>query len=290
MSMAASLKLTLPKGRIQDKVLALLAQIGLRFHFDARSYRPTCSDPGIEAKMLKPQNIPALVALGRHDCGFTGHDWLVEQEADVVELLDLGLDPVRIVAAMPEGTTHLLAAQPADRPLIIASEYRKLAADFIAQKSLQAVFIQTYGATEALPPEDADLIIDNSATGSTLRASRLVEVAELLRSTTRFIACPRALDDPERRRRLEEMCMLMRASLQASQRVLLEMNVPRDLLEAVVRILPCMRSPTVSPLYREEGFAVKVAVPAADVPRLIPLLYGAGARDILEYKVEKIVT
>lgn len=258
-----TLKLTLPKGRIQDKVLALLSQVGLRFGFDQRSYRPTCSDPQVAVKQLKPQNIPQLVALGRHDCGFTGYDWLVEQEADVVELLDLGFDPVRIVAAAPdELAPRLSEGRPDGAPLVVASEYRKLTADFIARRGLRAVFIQTYGATEALPPEDADLIVDNSATGATLRENRLTIVDELLRSTTRFIAHKAALEVPWKRQRLEEMVMLMRATRNAAQRVLLEMNVPKEAMEAVVRGLPAMRAPTVSPLWNEEGYAVKVAVPA----------------------------
>ena len=293
MATEPTLKLTLPKGRIQDKVLSLLQQIGLRFSFDQRSYRPVCSDPRVEAKQLKPQNIPQLVALGRHDCGFTGHDWMVEQEADVVELLDLGLDPVRIVAAAPEELAPRIqagAGRPDGEPLVVASEYRKLAADFIARRGLRAIFIQTHGATEALPPEDADLIIDNSATGATLRENRLTIIDELLRSTTRFIAHRAALSDPWKRQRLEEMCMLLQASRNAAQRVLLEMNVPREAMDAVVRGLPAMRAPTVSPLWNEEGYAVKVAVPARDVPELIPKLVAAGARDILEYKLEKIVS
>jgi ATP phosphoribosyltransferase len=284
------LKLTLPKGRIQEKVLHLLSGIGLTFSTSQRSYKPACSDPTIETKYLKAQNIPSLIALGRHDCGFSGHDWVVEQEADVVELLDLGYDPVRIVVAMPEqfavkGPQGLAA----ERQIVIASEYRRLAERYIQENALNAVYVQTYGATEALPPDDADLIIDNTATGSTLRQNRLSIVGELLRSTTRFIASKDALANPWKRQKLEELVMLMQSSLRASERVLLEMNVPKEQFETVVNSLPAMRSPTVSPLYQEEGFAVKVAVPSRDVPSLIPKLVAAGARDILEYRLEKIV-
>jgi ATP phosphoribosyltransferase len=285
MSANNALLLTLPKGRIQERVMALLGKIGLTFRFDSRSYRPTANDDGIQAKLLKPQNIPALIALGRHDCGFTGHDWIVEQNADLVELLDLGFDPVRIVAAVPDA----LADTWQSRPLIVASEYQSLSQRFIQERGLNAVFVRTYGATEALPPEDADMIIDNTATGATLRLNRLTIVDEVLRSTTRFVCSKAAFNDPAKRQKLDELVMLMRSVLNAEQRVLVEMNVSADDFDRLVANLPAMRSPTVSPLYQEAGFAVKIAVPAKEVPLLIPRLMAAGARDILEYRLEKIV-
>jgi ATP phosphoribosyltransferase len=281
------LKLLLPKGRIQEKVMHLLKQVGLTYEVSNRSYKPTCSDAEIEAKILKAQNIPALVSLGRHDCGFTGHDWVKEQSADVVELLDLGFDPVRIVAAVPE---QFLPDFPfKDRPMVVASEYRHLTAQYLEEKNYQAVFVQTYGATEALPPDDADMIIDNTATGSTLRLNRLEIVDTVLHSTTRFIASKQALQNPWKKKKLEEMCTLMESVIRASNKVLLEMNVPKDRLSQVVESLPSMKSPTVSPLYQEEGFAVKTAVDKREIAQLIPQLVAAGAHDILEYHLEKIV-
>ncbi|MBP9089876.1 ATP phosphoribosyltransferase [bacterium] len=285
------LRLTIPKGRIQEKVMALLSQIGMNFLTDGRSYSPICSDPHVITKLLKSQNIPSLVALGRHDCGFSGYDWTVEQDAEVVELLDLQFDPVRIVAAMPE---DLLAGgdfrtMNFGRKLIVASEYRNLAKRFIEKNKLDAIFLQTFGATEALPPEDADIIVDNTSTGTTLKHNRLVIVEEIMRSTTRFICNPKALEDPIKRRMLEEMTMLMKSTLLAKQKVMLEMNVSREDFERVVSNLPCMRAPTISELYNGDGYAIKIAVPTKEVPDLIPKLVALGARDILEYKVEKIV-
>ena len=281
------LNMILPKGRIQDKVLRILARIGIEFILSDRSYRPECSDPAITAKMLKPQNIPKLVNLGRHDCGFTGYDCIVEQGADVVELADLGFDPVEVVVAVPAK----LAAKQAWRrqPVVVASEYQNLAKSFIEKNGLEAVFLRTHGATEAMPPEDADIIIDNTATGATLWHNQLVIVERIMRSTTRFIGNPTSLQDPWKRNRLKEMVTLMRGVLMADSRVLLEMNVPPDCFEGVIAILPCMRAPTVSPLHNNSGFAVKAAVPIQNVPRLIPRLIAAGAVDILEYRLEKIV-
>jgi ATP phosphoribosyltransferase len=287
---ANPLKMTIPTGRIQEKVLLLLKQVGVNFATNARSYKPVCKEAGIEAKMLKGQNIPSLVALGRHDCGFCGYDWIVEQEADVVELVDLQFDPVRIIAAMPDDMAAQGKAVWSKRPLIIASEYRRLTTEYIKANNLDAVFLQTFGATEALPPEDADMIVDNTATGTTLVANRLTIIDELMRSTTRFVCNRQALEDPTKRRMLEELTMLIKSSLRARERVLLEMNVDTKDFERLVSNLPCMRSPTISELYGGQGYAIKIAVPSSTVKDLIPQLVSLGARDILEYKLEKIVT
>lgn len=285
------LRLTIPKGRIQEKVMTLLGQIGMNFLADGRSYRPLCSDPYFVTKLLKSQNIPSLVALGRHDCGFSGYDWIVEQDADVVQLLDLNFDPVKIVAAMPEDLVGDADFKTKDfgRKLIVASEYQNLTKRFIERNKLNAIFVQTFGATEALPPEDADVIVDNTSTGTTLKHNRLLVVEELMRSTTRFICNKQALEDPIKRKMLEEMTMLMKSTLLAKEKVMLEMNVSKEDFEKVVSNLPCMRAPTISELYNGDGYAIKIAVPVKEVPDLIPTLVSMGARDILEYKVEKIV-
>ncbi len=285
----AKLKMTIPTGRIQEKVLTVLDQVGVSFASKGRSYKPVCKDAGIEAKLLKAQNIPSLVALGRHDCGFSGYDWVVEQEADVVELLDLGFDPVSIVAAVPEELAALGRTAWSSRRLIIASEYRRLTTDYISKNGLDALFLQTFGATEALPPEDADMIVDNSSTGSTLAANRLVIVDEIMKSTTRFFCNRKALEDPVKKKALDELKMLIESALRAREKVLLEMNVDNQDFEALVASLPCMRSPTISQLYGGQGYAIKVAVPSASVKELIPRLMAMGAKDILEYKLEKIV-
>lgn len=291
-SMPESIRITIPKGRIQEKVIGLLNQIGLSFSANDRSYRPLCSDSLFVTKLLKSQNIPGLVALGRHDCGFSGLDWVVEQNADVVELLDLGFDPVRIVAAMPEELAQRGDFRKLDlgRPLIVASEYRQLAKTFIERHSLNAIFVQTFGATEALPPEDADIIVDNTSSGATLKQNRLVIIDEVMRSTTRFICNRKTLEDPGKRRILTEMTMLMKSTLAARGRVMLEMNVSKEDFDRLVVGLPCMKAPTISELFNGGGYAVKISVPGKDVRNLIPQLVAKGARDILEYKVDKIVS
>lgn len=285
------LKLVIPKGRLQERSVALLRAIGIDLMFSTRSYRPLCSDPRFEVKLLKPQNISPLLALGRHDVGFSGFDWVLENGLDedprLVELLDLGCNPVRLVAAVPD---ELIEGDRWQRMrLVVASEYVRIAERYIADRSLNAVLLKSYGATEALPPEDADLIIDNTSTGATLTANRLTIVDEILQSTTRFLASREALANPWKREKLTQLKMLMQSTLNAEHKVLLEMNVLKADLEALVSDLPCMRSPTVAPLYGEEGYAVKIAVPAREVSRLIPQLVARGARDLLEYRLEKLV-
>src|SRR5213592_2098135 len=159
------LRLGLPKGRMEAGVLSLLGDAGIRVRPGARGYRPDVSLPETEAKLLKPQNVVEMLAAGSRDAGFAGADWVAELEADVIELLDTQLDPVQIVAAAPE--------------------YERLARAWIAERRLAADFVRSYGATEVFPPEDADVIIDNTATGSTLEANGLRVVEVLMQSSTR---------------------------------------------------------------------------------------------------------
>lgn len=289
--MANTLKLVIPKGRLQEKVVDRLNAIGIDLTFSSRSYRPFCSDPEIEIKLLKPQNIPPLLALGRHDVGFAGYDWVLESgyehSSDIVSLMDLGFNKVRLVAAVPDELVSGNRWQ--SMRLVVASEYVRIAEQYIQEKQLNAVLIKSYGATEALPPEDADMIIDNTSTGSTLVANRLTIVDEILASTTHLLASGAAMADPWKKEKLEQMRMLIQSTMNAENKVLLEMNVSKPDLEKLVADLPCMRSPTVAPLYGEDGFAVKIAVPAKEVSKLIPQLLARGARDLLEYKLEKLV-
>jgi len=282
------LQMGLPKGRMQDGVLELLRQAGIPVRLDARGYRPAVGWDRAEAKMLKPQNIVEMLGAGSRDVGFAGADWVAELDVSLVELLDTGLDPVRLVAAAPAAILGP-GGLPRDRDLVVASEYERLTRQWIGRQGLRARFVRSYGATEAFPPEDADCIVDNTATGSTLQANGLAVIDELMRSSTRLYASPRALDDPERRRAIEDLVLLLRSVLEARRRVVLELNVPADRLEAVVALLPAMREPTVSPLHGGSGYAVKVAVRREELPGLIPRVKAAGGTDLLVTAPSQIV-
>lgn len=295
--MPPMLRLALPKGRITDEVVRLLAAAGLPVRSNGRSYRPQVGSAGVEAKYLKPQNIPRLVEIGAHDCGFTGHDWVVESGADVVQVLDTGLDPVTLVAAAPE--TGAVTAQapagspqvgaPSGRPLIVASEYETIARRYLDGRGVPYLFIRTFGATEVFPPEDADMILDLVATGTTLRENHLVVVDEVLKSSTRFVASRTALADRDKAESIEMLRTMMQAVLEARRRILLEMNVARDRLAAVVDVLPAMKSPTIQELYGGKGYAVKAALPRDGLPGVILRLRQAGATDLIAYALEKVI-
>jgi len=280
------LKLVIPKGRIYTNVIQLLNDAGFGVETADRVYIPRVEDSEIEAKIMKPQNIAKLVELGSHDIGFTGHDWIEETDANVKEILDLGFDRVKIVAAVPE---NLRNEDLRKRSIVVASEYEHIARRYLKRNKYDFILMRTFGATEVFPPEDADMIIDNTSTGRTLKEHNLHIIETLLESTTRFIANRSALKDPWKNEKIEEMKMLFQAVMDARSRVMLEMNVPKNNFDEIIKILPCMRSPTVSPLHGEGGYAVKAAVKKSDVVKLVPKLKKYGATDILEYDIRKVV-
>ena len=284
---AVPFRLGLPKGRMEQGVLTLLADAGIRVRPSARGYRPDVSLPGAEAKMLKPQNIVEMLALGSRDVGFAGADWVAELEADVVELLDTGLDPVQLVAAAPAAL--LEGGQLPTRRLIVASEYERLTRRWISKSNLCAEFVRSYGATEVFPPEDSDVIVDNTATGATLEANGLAIVDVLMRSSTRLYAHHAALDDPVRRRFIDDLVLLINSVLEARRRVMLEVNASEACLDAVVAVLPSMRQPTVARLFGNGGYAVKAAVPRELLPQVIPAVKAAGGTDVVVSTLSQIV-
>jgi len=284
---AVPFRLGLPKGRMEQAVLTLLADAGIRVRASARGYRPDVSLPGAEAKLLKPQNIVEMLALGSRDVGFAGADWVAELEADVVELLDTGLDPVQLVAAAP--VALLEGGRLPTRRLIVASEYERLTRCWIGASGLCAEFVRSYGATEVFPPEDADVIIDNTATGATLEANGLAVVDVLMRSSTRLYAHRAALDDPVRRRFIEDLVLLINSVLEARRRVMLEVNASAACLDAVVAVLPSMRQATVACLFGNGGYAVKAAVPRELLPQVIPAVKAAGGTDVVVSTLSQIV-
>ncbi|MGI5172669.1 ATP phosphoribosyltransferase [Treponema sp. OMZ 840] len=307
------LKILLPKGRIYENVVELFAGAGIAVKLPERAYRPIVNQDDLEAKVMKPQNIGKLLEMGAHDCGFTGRDWIDETGADVEEIMDLGFDKVRIVAAVPSALND---EDLKSKRIIAATEYEHIARRWLDGRKIQAVVLRTYGATEVFPPDDADMIIDNTATGRTLAENGLRIVETIMESSTRFFASKAALANPEKKRKIMELKMLFEAVLNARGRVMLEMNVSAENFDKLVRGLPSMRSPTVSPLYSAQsggnaagasdsvqtdgsaqtsgsagasGFAVKIAVKQSDVPALLPRLKELGATDILEYELRKVL-
>ena len=290
-SRAVPFRLGLPKGRMESGVLTLLADAGIRVRPSARGYRPDVSLPGAEAKLLKPQNIVEMLELGSRDAGFAGADWVAELQGGtaVVELLDTGLDPVQLVAAAPVALLANGRLPRLERQLVVASEYERLTRAWIGAQGLCAEFVRSYGATEVFPPEDADIIVDNTATGATLEANGLAIVDVLMRSSTRLYAHRSALDDPVRRRYIDDLVLLINSVLEARRRVMLEVNASAACLDAVVAVLPSMRQATVARLFGNGGYAVKAAVPRELVPQVILAVKAAGGTDVVVSTLSQIV-
>jgi len=280
-------RLGLPTGRMKAGVNALLADSGIRLKLSDRGYRPQMDLPGYEVKVLKPQSIVEMLHLGSRDVGFAGADWVSELKADLVELVDTKLDPVKIVAAAPDAL--LQEGKLPSQPLVVASEYETITRDWITRSGLDATFMRSYGATEVFPPEDADCIVDNTATGSTLRANNLTIIDVIARSSTRLYASPKAMRDPLKREVIGHLVMLVESVLAASERVMVEVNVDSQSLDGVIRALPCMREPTVSPLRGDAGFAVKAAVIRDHLPSIIPQIKAAGGTDVVVTGLSQIV-
>ena len=276
--------LGLPKGHMAGGVQQLLGDAGITITPTARGYRPVISLPGFEVKILKPQNIVEMLDLGTRDVGFAGADWVAELRADLIEVLDTGMDTVQLVAAADESWEQF-----PERRLVVATEYLNLTETWVKEQDLDAEIIRSYGATEVFPPEDADVIVDNSATGATLRANSLKVFEVLGESSTRLYASQRAMADPVTRERITDLALLLESVLNARRRVMLEVNAAPDRLDALVALLPSMREATVAPLYGHQGFAVRAAVPRNELPGLIPAIKAAGGTDLVVTNLSQIV-
>ena len=287
----SKLRILVPKGRIFENVSRLFSDAGFPMSLSDRTYRPvlgTHQKPleWLDVKIMKPQNVGELLEMGSHDAGFTGMDWIRENASDVEEIMDLEFDRVKLVAAIPKNADE---GSMKNRKIVVATEYVNLAENWLKAGSWQYRIVRTYGATEVFPPDDADMIIDNTSSGQTLKDNGLKIIATLMESSTRFVASKAALANPEKRNKIEELAMHFRAVLNGRERVMIEMNIPKAKFQDIVTHLPAMRSPTVSPLYGDEGFAVKIAVKKDEVPILISRLKNAGATDIVEYELRKVV-
>ena len=275
---------------MQAGILGLMKDAGVDVRVGERGYRPELSLAGFEAKLLKPQNVVEMLHAGSRDIGFAGADWVAELNADLVELLDTELDPVRVVAAAPGALVGPDGGLLTDGPLVIASEYVSLTRSWIEDQGLDATLVRSYGATEVFPPEDADLIVDNTATGATLKSNGLQIVEILMRSSTRLFANPKVLDDPVRRGRIEDLVLLLRSVLNARRRIILELNVSDECLDAVIDVLPCMRQPTVARLHGGDGgYAVRAAVPKTGLPDLLLQVKTRGGTDLIVSQPGQIV-
>ena len=286
------LKILLAKGRIYESVYELLSDVGISIHLPDRTYFPTTNQKDLAFQVVKPQIVSLLLANNKADMGFSGKDWVYENgcQDDVVEIMDLGFDPVRIVAAIPETKDFdkLLAS-----PVTIATEYQALSRKWVEDKKIDGTIFRTWGTSEGFVQDNEDSIaqslIDNTSTGSSLKANRLKIVDTLMESSTRMYASKTAMADPEKKQKIMELKMLFETVLNARSRVMLEMNCAEDKFETLIKGIPSMKSPTVSPLFGGNGYAIKIAVKKSEVPTLLPKLQSLGATDIVEYELRKVM-
>ena len=286
------LKILLAKGRIYESVYSLLSDVGISIYLPDRTYFPITNQDDLAFQVVKPQITSALLAQNKADLGFSGKDWVYENgvQDDVVEIMDLGFDPVRIVAAIPDTVDYdkLLKGH-----VTIATEYQALTKKFIADKKIDGTIFRTWGTSEGFVQDNdealAQILIDNTSTGSSLRANRLKIVDTLMESSTRMYASKEAMANPEKKQKIMELKMLFETVLNARNRVMLEMNCSNENFDTLIKGIPSMKSPTVSPLFGGNGYAIKIAVKKSEVPTLLPKLQKLGASDIVEYELRKVM-
>jgi len=286
--------IALPKGSLEEQTLLLFKQADLEIKKTDREYNPTVKDPRIrKVKILRPQEIPKYVEEGYFDVGISGKDWVIESDADVVEIADM------FYSKMGEGIVKIVIAVPNDKDIKsakdikpgsrVSTEYPNLTRKFFDKLGIKVDLRYSYGATEAKVPELVDVIVDLTETGSTLRKNGLKIVDVILESNTKLIANKKSWKDPVKRKEIEEIKILLQAVLEARGKVFIIMNVPEDKLDNVVSGLPAMKRPTVSKLYKSDYYAVETVVSKSEINILIPKLKSLGAEDILEIDIMKIV-
>ncbi|HVF04700.1 MAG TPA: ATP phosphoribosyltransferase [Frankiaceae bacterium] len=289
------LSLVLPKGSLESATLSLFEAADLTvLRGSDRDYRAAIDDPRIDRVMfLRPQEIPEYVEQGLFDLGITGRDWITETDSDVVSITELEYskatsNPVQIVLAVPKEHP---ASTGADLPngVRVSTEFPELTRRFFAKAGVDAVIVPSYGATEAKVPDIVDAIVDLTETGTSLRKHGLKVIETLLVSRTELITNATSYADPAKRAAMEDVATLLLGAVNARGKVLLKLNVADANLDAVVAALPAMTSPTVTALANGGFHAVETVVPKQGVNTLIPALKAAGARDILELPISKIV-
>ncbi len=289
------LKLVLPKGSLEKATLELFeaADLGVSRSSDV-DYKASIDDPRIdEVRILRPQEIPTYVADGLFDIGITGRDWIEETASDVVTLGELHYSkatarPVNLVVAVPRESA-IERVEDLHDGVRVATEYPDLTRRFFEKKGIDADIRLSYGATEAKVPDIVDCIVELTETGRALRAAGLKIVDTILTSFTELIANPASYHDPEKAHAMGQILTLLQGTLEARGKVLVKLNVSAADLDAVIALVPAMKSPTVSELFGKDGFAVETVVPKNTINTLIPALKDAGATDIIELPLAKII-
>ncbi len=290
--MGKILRIGLPKGSLQESTLKLFRKAGYHISVSSRSYYPSFDDPEIEAMLIRAQEMAGYVENGIIDCGLTGKDWIMEQNADVHEVAELiyakeGLRPVKWVIAVPNDSKIKTVKDLNGKR--IATELVGFTKRYLKSKGVRADIDFSWGATEVKPPHLADAIVELTETGTSLRANNLRIVETILESSTRFVANKKAWQDKWKKQKMENIVLLLRGALAAEEKVGLKMNVSAKSLKRVMTLLSAMHSPTISALSDEGWFALEVMINERLVREIIPKLKMAGASGIVEYPLNKVI-
>ncbi len=289
------LKLVLPKGSLEKATMELFEAADLSVNRSSSvAYKATIDDPRIESvRILRPQEIAGYVADGLFDLGITGRDWIEETGSDVVSLGELRYSkatskPIKVVLAVPEDSPYQ-SAEDLPVGVRVSTEYMGITQRYFESKGVQADIRLSYGATEAKVPDIVDCIVEITETGNALRAAGLRIIDEVLISYTELVANRAAYEDPEKRHAMEQVLTLLLGVMEARGKVLVKLNCAKSRLEEVIAVLPAMKTPTVNELYGGAGYAVETVVPKNQINLLIPALKDAGATDLIELSLSKIV-
>ena len=287
-----SLKLGIPAGSLQEATIDLFRRSGYRINVQPRNYFPDIDDDDVECMLLRAQEMARYVEMGVLDAGLTGHDWIEETGADVIEVAELRFSkvsrrPVRWVLCVPEDSPIKSVKDLQGKR--IATEAVGLTRRYLERNNVKAEVEFSWGATEVKAPKLADAIVEVTETGSSLRANNLRIVDEILQSTTRFIANKEAYNDPWKKKKIDDIVMVLKATLAAEGMVGLMLNVKKSSLPEILKILPAIQEPTVSALSDPDWVDVLTIINEKAVREIIPALKAAGAVGIIEYQISKII-
>ncbi len=284
--------MALPKGSLEQSTYDLLKKAGFTISVGSRSYYPSIDDPELEVILFRPQEMPRYVEQGIVDCGLTGHDWVVENNAKVKYLCELQYskrtsNPVRWVLAVPNDSKFRSIRDLRGKKVV--TELVNVTKQYLKKNRVKAEVEFSWGATEVKPPQLADAIVEATETGSSLRANNLKIIDTLLTSLPQFIANHKSYRDPWKKRKMDNVVMLLQGAMRARNKVGLKMNVPEKSLTRVLEILPAMKNPTISGLSTRGWYDVETIVDESVVREIVPELKDAGASGIIEYPLNKVI-
>ena len=284
--------LGLPKGSLEEATKNLFAKAGWKITTSTRSYKPSIDDPELDGRFVRAQEVSRYVEHGFFDCGLTGLDWIRENQSDVVEVCDLVYSKAsaqrsRWVLCVPEASPVRRAEDLAGKR--VATELVGTVKRYFADRKIPVEVEFSWGATEVKVPDLVDAIVDITETGSSLRANKLRIVDTLMETNTKFIANKASWANPAKRRKIETIALLLTGALEAGSKVGLKLNAPKKSIDAIIRAVPSLRNPTISPLSNPEWVALETIIDESVVREIIPQLKALGGEGIVEYPLNKVV-